>query len=368
MEARYYTAFVPQATVRRLMKSSERLNSIHFLRFVAAAAVVMHHVTTGLGQKTVLVGAAGVDIFFVISGLVIGMALIDQETPYRFAVRRLIRVLPPYWIATMAVVLFQYSVWGTRFDATTIVRSLLFWPKFGSDWHLIYFPAWTLCYEMLFYASAFLALVVARRHALITCLCVMTLIGLFRIPVPGASNGAFFSTAVSLEFCGGMLLAVLVRSGWRPSRIVGLCMLGVAAAMLWRYQSYVLLISERANMFHLARPLGLGIPSCLLALGVIAFESAPVFNWRIATLGGNASYAIYLCHITVIDFATDRLARHGIQATDHFWLSSFSLVLLSIGVGICFWLAIEKPLLRTLQRLFITRNRKNEYLKSTVTD
>lgn len=342
------------------MTSGQRLYSIHSLRFVAAAAVVMHHITTGLGQKSVLVGAAGVDVFFVISGIVIGMALIDRETPYRFAARRLVRVIPPYWIATIAVMLFQYSVWGATFSVSRIARSLFFWPEFGTNWQLIYFPAWTLCYEMLFYFVAFLSLVAARRHALIACATVMTLIGLFRIPVPSSSDGAFFSTAVSLEFCGGMLLAVVIRSGWRPQRSVGICMLYAAALLFWRYQSAVLLISETPAVSHFARPLGLGIPSCLAALGLLSFEGARIFRTRFAMLGGNASYAIYLCHITVVNFTSDRLARHGVQVKSHFWLSSIGLTVLSIAVGIGAWLLIEKPMLRTLQRLFVNRGSEIE--------
>lgn len=337
------------------MKDNNRLNSIHCMRLVAAVAVVVHHVTTGLGNKSVLVGAAGVDVFFVISGIVIGMALLDREAPHTFAARRFVRVVPPYWIATFAVILFQHSVWGKSFSASYIARSLFFWPAFGTDWQLIYFPAWTLCYEMLFYVAAYLALVTARRRALIACLCTMTLIGLFRIPVPGASDGTFFSTAVSLEFCAGMLLATPIRSGWRPSRIVGVCMLGAAAALFWRYQSYVVLISERADMFHLARPLGLGVPSCLLVLGMLAFEGSPIFQSSFAKLGGDASYAIYLCHITVIDFVSDRLARHGMQVNDRFWPSAIALSAVSIAVGVGAWLLIEKPMLRALQQRFVYR-------------
>ena len=59
--------------IGRAMRDEQRLYSVHFLRFFASASVVVHHVIARYEPK-LIVGAAGVDMFFIISGLVIGLA------------------------------------------------------------------------------------------------------------------------------------------------------------------------------------------------------------------------------------------------------------------------------------------------------
>ncbi len=89
-----------------------RLHALQALRFVAAFAVMVHHSLTAFGPPLtdVVVGAAGVDIFFVISGVVIGYADHDDGA-LRFAAKRVIRVIPLYWLATLVYGIFRYYAW-----------------------------------------------------------------------------------------------------------------------------------------------------------------------------------------------------------------------------------------------------------------
>ncbi|WP_321900110.1 acyltransferase family protein [Paraburkholderia heleia] len=337
------------------MRASEKLNSVHFMRFVAAMAVVVHHVTTGFGNEHVMVGAAGVDVFFVISGIVIGMSLLREETPYSFVVKRIIRVIPLYWIATAAAVLFAFSAWGALPTTEELMRSLLLWPRFGTDWHAIYFPAWTLTYEMLFYGVAGAILLASRKHAWTATLVIFSLIGLFRIPVPGI-DGAFFSTAVCLEFCMGLAIAPFIVRGWRPSRFTGMAMIAIGATFAWIYQDNVLLITEQASRAHLARPLQLGLPCAMIVAGMLAFDSARWVQGRLIELGGDASYAIYVTHITTINFVLDRFLRHGIDPKGHPVAMQIGLIALSLAIGVCTRLCVERPLLDYLRNLFLRRS------------
>lgn len=334
------------------MKSSERLNSIHFLRFVAAAVVVIHHVTTGFGNKSVLIGAAGVDVFFVISGIVIGMALLSDESPYDFAIKRLIRVIPLYWLATVVSILFAWSAWDKLPTAGELLRSLFLWPRFGTDWRPIYFPAWTLTYEMLFYCVAAAMLLCFIKRAWIATLVIFTLIGLFRIPVPG-THGTSFSTAVCLEFCMGLAVAPIIARGFRPSRLIGMAMIVVGAAFAWINQGDVALITETASFPHLARPLQLGLPCALIVFGMLAFDKVRWMRGKFMQLGGDSSYAIYVTHITVIDFVIDRFLRHGIEAKHYPISMQITLIALSIMIGIATRLLIERPLLGYLKGLLV---------------
>ena len=71
--------------------------NLQLLRALAALAVVYFHVTSeaGLGLP-VNIGAHGVDVFFVISGFII--AYIGARSPDGFLLRRLIRIVPFYWL------------------------------------------------------------------------------------------------------------------------------------------------------------------------------------------------------------------------------------------------------------------------------
>jgi hypothetical protein len=94
---------------------------IQALRGFAACMVVVHHATQQWSLYTVgdgaqlfwANGAAGVDIFFVISGFVMAVSTIGREHkthPARsFLERRLIRLVPLYWIVTF-IVLFKLEM------------------------------------------------------------------------------------------------------------------------------------------------------------------------------------------------------------------------------------------------------------------
>jgi exopolysaccharide production protein ExoZ len=341
------------------VKEANRLNSVHFLRFIAATSVVIHHATTGLGNKTVSVGAAGVDVFFVISGIVIGLSLLKLESPREFAIKRILRVIPMYWLATLAYAWFRHATWGEPEPLDAVIRSLFLFPHFTTTWVLIYFPAWTLTFEALFYIVATASLTVWRKYAFAICLIVFTVVGLSRIPVPGAPTGMIFSTGICLEFCAGMLIALIVDKAVVAPRLLGGVAIVVALGLLWRYQGAVMIIQETPAHFHLARPLELGIPSALLLLGALTFDRCAWLQSKFVQIGGAASYSIYITHVITINALDDRLVRFGFDSRNHPALMSCVFVLAAIAVGVAIHLIIEVPMLRMLRNLLLPRRRPN---------
>src|SRR5215510_10619740 len=78
------------------------LYNLHLLRVIAALGVVYFHTTSTAGLNLRWdIGSRGVDVFFVISGFII--AYIGTSRPEQFLLRRLIRVVPFYWAATLFV-------------------------------------------------------------------------------------------------------------------------------------------------------------------------------------------------------------------------------------------------------------------------
>ena len=79
------------------------LLSIQYLRGVAAIGVLIFHAADATG-RSFRVGGSGVDIFFVISGLIMWTIGARRPlTPREFLLRRVIRVVPLYWFVTLAL-------------------------------------------------------------------------------------------------------------------------------------------------------------------------------------------------------------------------------------------------------------------------
>ena len=84
-----------------------KLRSLQVLRAVAAVAVVSVHAQ--LGER----GTAGVDLFFVISGFIIGRVMIGRSA-WEFARDRIWRIYPIYWVALLPWLYFNAIFFGLR--------------------------------------------------------------------------------------------------------------------------------------------------------------------------------------------------------------------------------------------------------------
>jgi len=152
---------------------------IQYLRAFAAMSVVWLHAIEqmpGAGATFDLhFGASGVDVFFVISGFIMLATTRGRDTTAAgFLVRRLLRVAPLYWLATLAMLagsLLAPAAFHTlRYSAATVVESLLFIPHWslafpGNAWPVLV-PGWTLNYEMFFYVLFALSLALPARWRL----------------------------------------------------------------------------------------------------------------------------------------------------------------------------------------------------------
>ena len=166
-----------------------RLDGVQILRAVAAVMVVLLHAQSllalqgearGLSMSpvTALPLAAGVDLFFVISGFIIVYA---SEPLFgaagggaTFLKRRLLRIVPLYWFALslrLAVLLAGAAVGQAAAPRLAdVAASYLFIPfdtrGFGPDYP---FPildlGWTLNYEMMFYLVFAGAMLVSAKIA-----------------------------------------------------------------------------------------------------------------------------------------------------------------------------------------------------------
>ena len=340
-------ALRPAAPVKA---SLPRLEALQALRFFAAFAVLVHHSLTAFGPPltNVLVGAAGVDVFFVISGVVIGYAD-HNDGALAFAAKRVIRVLPLYWIATIVYGIFRYYVWNDDPTWERILRSIFLIPNFSGPWVPIYYPAWTLCFELAFYSIFGLLLPLTGRNTTLAAALVATSIAALPIHVPWGA-GALFNTSPCLEFAAGLFMAEAWRRGFMlPPR------LGAAAVIL----AVVGFVARSYDAGDQTRLLYWGVPAVLLVIGCLSLEKHSLFRWKPLILAGDASYSLYLFHIPAAEGSYMLLTSWGLDlhtSMRFIALREFVCLGAALGVGLIVHLWLETPLLRRL-RHFVPHRR-----------
>jgi exopolysaccharide production protein ExoZ len=334
---------------RHLQQSTFR--GVQALRGVAALLVVAHHATIcsfnrlGDPDGIWLNGAAGVDIFFVISGFV--MALSTQTmarsltSAKGFLVRRVERVAPLYWIFTTAKILLilrfaSVAVHGLG-SLWSLIASYLFLPSWNPSFGVypVLEVGWTLIFEMMFYVllAAALALRLAPLRTLAIGLVCIAALSPF-VPVQTNAFCSLFNP-ISLEFLYGMLLhAAFVRR----FKILGYAkwFAPVGIAVILRTVPHVSL-----------RPITWGLSALSIVATAVALESsvgAYLPRWILSL--GNSSYSLYLSHtflVTALGIVMLRLHVHGAHA----WIPAVlsSLVVCSLA-GEVIYRSLELPMIR----------------------
>ena len=193
------------SVVQRINFNATQYTSIQVLRAVAALSVLLYH--AGLFN----IGYGGVDVFFVISGFIMGTIGV-REAPNEFFGKRLIRIVPLYWAVTIAMCLLSLLPGAFQqftFDLPRLVKSLLFIPHVdvptGRVWPLLV-PGWTLNYEMFFYAVFAIGLALGRPVMLsVTLMIALVATGL--LVAPTNSIWATYTNPMLLEFVSGVALS-----------------------------------------------------------------------------------------------------------------------------------------------------------------
>jgi exopolysaccharide production protein ExoZ len=326
------------------------IRPIQYLRALAAMMVVWAHalyISSSIAQRlgAPYFGGSGVDLFFVISGFIMVVTTTRREvTPQKFFLLRIIRVVPLYWLATLAWVactaLAESDVY--RSSATAIAKSLLFVPYIspgthGGPWPVLQ-NGWTLNYEMFFYALFALSLAAPRRlrvAGLAVTLGSLVVIGKLFGPFANPL-AAFYTSPWLLEFVAGMVLA----AGWLQS----------GARDSWSQSLFLIVLG-----FYCIGALH----SRLIILGGAFLVVAGCLNPRICAIHsrlllelGNASYSIYLVHQFVLEGLArvwSRLFSFTTWATSVLFMT-LALVLCVLAGSLCYRF-IERPLTSRLRGL-----------------
>lgn len=338
-------------------KKNTRLDGIEAARAIAVLMVLGLHFTMVLTPlvSMPLIGAAGVDIFFVVSGFVISMSadrlrdLPASRGALRFFLLRIGRVWP-LW--AVALILYALAV-----GQPVTVADLLLIPRMENGFVVdpLLLVGWTLRFELFFYGLTALALLTRQPFwilgAVLPALC---LLGLF---VDRSANGwiALVTSPFLIEFWFGVLGYLAWKRGWlgqgSATSLIAACAMCLGT-MLFRDFGYnpsgipreLLTFSGQV----LPRWVVWGVPSAAVVLLLV--RSSNTFarpQARMLLWVGSASYMLYLGHpfaMRLVDSLAPNDVAYPVAAL--IMVGIVAAVLLP-GMALDKWL--EKPLLAMLR-------------------
>jgi peptidoglycan/LPS O-acetylase OafA/YrhL len=320
-----------------------RLSNLDELRGAAALAVTLFHccfAANFLPDNTILseiaqFGDKGVQVFFILSGLVIPWSLSLRKYNFNlvkeFLLRRFIRIQTPYAIALIFTILsYLYFINPSlRFDLISILANFIYLVPYTEDSWILN-VAWTLGVEVQFYLliTIFLPFFTSKKANIrrITLICLIS-VGL--IPPPNLVNPWYFFPTWAPFFGVGILLFLFHSSKistfeYYLSFAVILCFIS------FKYTYLLTLVCLFTTIFLLFCN-SIKLPSTLAYVGKI-------------------SYSLYLIHLPIILIVGRTLFDYNLSQKFPN-LSIAILVLSAVCCSILFYFLFEKPSLSWAKKL-----------------
>jgi peptidoglycan/LPS O-acetylase OafA/YrhL len=342
------------------------------LRGIAILLVLLYHFVSSpriqppLFHRMFAIGWSGVDLFFVLSGFLIGGILLDvRESPNYFRTfygRRFFRIVPLYylWIGAYFVV---SSIWASHIPWRSIPIYLLFLQNYVKIDRAVLAVAclgalWSLAVEEQFYLIVpTVVRFLSPPRLLLMLYCAIICAPVFRILVytylPNHPAAPYTLTPCRVD---ALAMGVLLAYGWRNERwklafyryqtsIFGICFLllcGFLYLAIWRPVQYSLTMSSWG--YSVVDVLF----ASLLAVAIMMPGSpwAAVCRLPFLTELGRVSYCLYVIH-TAVNLACHELFFHRIPRFES-WSTALVSALaaaLSYGLAALSWKFFEHPLL-----------------------
>jgi peptidoglycan/LPS O-acetylase OafA/YrhL len=358
-----------------------RLRGLDLLRAAAIVLVLMSHYMGFVSHEPTFgvigkVGWAGVDLFFVLSGYLIGNQLLapaargEPLSLKTFFVRRLLRTLPNYYVVLAVYWLFPGPPLGGSGMAAPW-RFLTFTQNFGLAYGQTFTHSWSLCIEEQFYLLLPVVVLAFVRIGFPVRLAWTVLMGAI------AAGMATRAAAYALHGHDAFMAEVYYSSFCRADELLP----GVAIALLRNFHPHAFeRLLRRANTLCAAGlALGVGILTCirldwpttavtstfgfsLLAVGFAlltcaALSPACILN-RVHIPGASRlalwSYAVYLVHKPVFMALRPQLERLHIDANAP--VTVVAVMGAGIAGGWVLFRCVETPFMRLRARWTAARD------------
>lgn len=364
--------------------NSDRLHGLDHLRAIAIILVMIFHYGRGVPlwlEPVKQIGWTGVDLFFVLSGYLIGYQLLSEYKRtngirfMRFYLKRFFRIIPAF-----VAVLMLYFFMGEMREGhglPPLWRFLTFTQNFGLDVQTqnSFSHAWSLCIEEQFYLLlplTILLIFISRSQKVSPYLMLgLILFGfIFRISSWNEYVQPFIDEGNQRQMYYGFVEKVYYPSYNRMDGLV----IGVGIAAIFNFKPKIKNYLTQHGNFILLMGIGLfifaykicenlisynamvfGLPLISLAYGLIViaaispscilYKFKTKFTFIIATL----SYAIYLTHKQLYHLIKIWIDGTGIENIEiwTFWICIIAAIL----GGLVLHLIIEKPFMKIRKKV-----------------
>ena len=321
------------------LNSTSRNSSVDIFRGIAIILVLLFHF-----NELLPIGYIGVDLFFVISGLLVGGILVrqtddHQKTNYfKFVLQRGFKIWPSYYIFIIA----NHFVFEKDFTFNSLGKYLFFYQNYtGESSHL-----WSLCVEEHFYLLLPLLFLILQKfrfekqNKMMYLAAFSLIIGgiLFKFASYYFTNSQDTFSATHNRIDGlawGLLLSLEVRNFKERKNNITLFFIGLLILI-----SALLLANEWAffhkTMLHSIIPFAF----YLMIKGVYSMDFSKIKPLRVIAY---FSYNIFLWHSLL-----------GILIINYFGVTLLSFLLYvstSFLAGVLMTLIIEEPFLKLRRKL-----------------
>lgn len=358
-----------------------RIPALDGLRGIAILLVLLHHavflmpVRSATAKAFLAVGHlswSGVDLFFVLSGFLIGGILLDARNSPRyfktFYIRRAYRIFPLYG-AVLALFLFRHLPFrllpGSFGDHSPMAIPWYAYVTMTQNFWMAYIGwlgpralivTWSLAVEEQFYLTIpFLIRKASPKALLLVLLSVVVGAPLLRafLFARGAFACYILMPCRADALCLGVLCALLVRhpAAWRfclARRAILFWIVGIlfAGMVFMSYQRY----PQTSHFMVTVGYSWLALFYAGLLLTVLSGFVGPLQRVLCTPqlMGmGTLAYCLYLIHFPLSEAARRILELHASAGSPFVWVAGGILgTLLALGIAALSWRFFEKPLVR----------------------
>jgi exopolysaccharide production protein ExoZ len=334
---------------------------LQILRFTAAFMVLITHSTFYASERLDKhfpvweKGASGVGLFFVLSGFVMiysSVKLFDNRDGWKiFAERRIVRIVPIYWIATSFKVIALFLTAGyilhSQFRVGNTIESYLFLPAYNSEGDIapVLGVGWTLNFEMFFYFLFSLSLFFrVNVYKFVGAILALLAVGAF-FRQPNWPAASFYLDTRVLQFFFGMLIAKVCLTGKHIPKYLAILLLVLG---------FIGLLGPWPPLAQL-HGLQFEFAAALIVYSIASLEDSLTRIPWIVLYGADASYAIYLFHPFLAPAVPVAFLKLHIANP---WLCVVCSVILGLVGGCLIHQFVEAPITKWFRNHLLIRNQK----------
>jgi len=369
------------------------------LRALSVLWVIVYHVFAFIGApmrhgpyepwfRVVNRGLLGVDVFFVISGFLIGGLLFREHDKTgavslaRFYARRAFRILPAYWVSLALFVLLIGE------NASAAWANLLFVNDFLPDAKQCMRWTWSLAVEEQFYIvfPALVTLFPAGRSRLLPLLALFALsvatrvliVNRYGLHVDGADHARLYYDTLYdkpyarfAELVSGAVAAHLLQSTGAASALVKrpiASVFGMAAALA--VVAGMSTLAQPVFVYGLPRPAAFsfyafGAPLFSIAVAYVIVATAAgasgaktlgaILSWRGFYPVAQLSYSAYLLHLVVIGVTLEVGPFRPVNTVPALLLDLVLVPMVVLAASLPLYLLVERPLMNLRDAVWARR-------------